>query len=714
MSQTQVREGGVEHPEGYDRRWYILAVLCFSLLIIVMDNTILNVALPTLVRKLHASESQLQWMVDAYTLLFAGLLLTMGNLGDKFGRRGALAAGLTIFGIGSALSALAHSPAQLIGFRALTGTGAALIMPATLSILTNVFPAEERARAIGIWAGISGVAIALGPVIGGFLLVHYWWGSVFLINVPVCALALVIGRLIMPSSRDPHAQPLDPIGAGLSIVGLVSLVYGIIEAPNKGWTSGTIVGALGVAAVVLSIFIVWELHSDHPMLNVSFFRNPRFTAASMSITLVFFALFGSIFFLTQYLQFVLGYSALQAGLRLAPMALVLMAVAPLAGQLVARLGTKTLVAIGMTIGAAGLWFLAQTTPTSGYWHVLGGLAIVAAGLSLSMVPATDSIMGSLPLGKAGVGSAMNDTTREVGGALGVAILGTVLASRYSAGIGKAFVHLPPAALVAAKSSVGGAIAVGQQIGGTTGQALITTSKSTFISGMNTSLLIAAVVALGGAVVSALWLPQRPREAAGEVAEVPAAPGVPEAVPAVPEAELAVVGSAAHGIQQAVAVGQLGGHEYAPAPTEAWTPPAAPRAVPEPPTSNGSVDGALARHALVDEPSPGRHVLDGEPSPAQRPLEGEPSPDGLSDAVREVVKEAVQEALEPFFSKVADAFVLLEDRQVALQHAVDELRRRVGAVGSSGTPGGGPGTPDGANGDGAGRRIEPAGSTRHGQ
>jgi EmrB/QacA subfamily drug resistance transporter len=504
----------MEHAEGYERRWWILGVLCLSLLIIVMDNTILNVALPTLVRKLSASESQLQWMVDAYTLLFAGLLLTMGNLGDKFGRRTTLGAGLAIFAVGSALSSFAGSPSQLIATRALMGVGAALIMPATLSILTNVFPPEERAKAIGIWAGISGVAIALGPVIGGFLLVHYWWGSIFLINVPVCIFALIVGRLIVPNSRDLDAQALDPVGAGLSVIGLVTLVYGIIEAPGKGWTSATIVGSLLVAAVVLTAFVLWELHSDHPMLNVQFFKNPRFTAANMSITLVFFALFGSIFFLTQYLQFVLGYTALQAGLRLTPMALVLMVVAPVAGQLVARVGTKAMVALGMAIGAGGLWYLAQTTPASGYWHVLGGLVIIAVGLSMSMVPATESIMGSLPPGKAGVGSAMNDTTREVGGALGVAILGSVLASHYTATIGKAFASLPGPAIVAAKSSVGGAIQVGQQIGGQVGQALVATAKSTFITAMGSSLEIAAAVALGGAVISALWLPNRPPHVAG--------------------------------------------------------------------------------------------------------------------------------------------------------------------------------------------------------
>ena len=520
-----------EHAEGYERRWWILAVLCLSLLIIVMDNTILNVALPTLVRKLHASTSQLQWMVDAYTLLFAGLLLTMGTLGDRFGRGMTLAVGLGIFGVGSGLSAFAGSGGTLIATRALMGVGAALIMPSTLSILTNVFPPEERAKAIGIWAGISGIAIALGPVIGGFLLVHYWWGSIFLINVPVCAFALIVGRLIVPNSRDPEARRLDPVGVGLSILGLVALVYGIIEAPGKGWTSATIIGSLALAAVVLTTFVLWELRSDHPMLNVKFFTNPRFTAANVSITLVFFSLFGSIFFLTQYLQFVLGYSALQAGLRLVPMAAVLMVVAPLSGSLVPRVGNKALVALGMAVGAGGLWYLAQTSTSSGYVHVLTGLIILAAGLSMSMVPATESIMGSLPPGQAGVGSAMNDTTREVGGALGVAILGSIMASRYTASIGTHLGFLPGSALAAAKSSVGGAIAVGLNVGGSAGQAISTVAKASFITSMGSTLQVGALVALAGAVVSAIWLPNRGRSPELSPAEVTGEVIVPEAMAA---------------------------------------------------------------------------------------------------------------------------------------------------------------------------------------
>lgn len=498
----------VERPEGFEKRWWILGVLCLSLLIIVMDNTILNVALPTLVRKLKASESQLQWMVDSYSLLFAGLLLTMGTLGDRFGRRKTLTIGLAVFAGGSLLSSFSSSAGQLILTRAVMGVGAALIMPATLSILTNVFPAEERAKAIGIWAGISGVAVAIGPVLGGFMLEHFWWGSIFLINVPVCIFAIVVGKLIVPDSRDPQMRKLDPVGAVLSVVGLIAMVYGIIEAPSKGWGSTTILGAMGIAAVVLIAFGIWEIRSDHPMLNLKFFANPRFSAANISITLVFFALFGSIFFLTQYLQFVLHYSALRAGIALVPIALVMMVVAPVSGQLVKKLGTKTLVAAGMAVGAVGLWYLSTTAVASGYPHVLLGLIIIVTGLAMSMVPATESIMGSLPPGQAGVGSAMNDTTREIGGALGVAILGTILSSRYGATIVRSLGFLPPTALAAAKSSVGGAAQVGLTIGGATGQNVINVANAAFIHAMSSALHVAAGIALVGAIVSALWLPNR--------------------------------------------------------------------------------------------------------------------------------------------------------------------------------------------------------------
>lgn len=498
----------MEHAEGYERRWWILGVLCLSLLVIGLDNTVLNVALPTLVRDLNATNSQLQWIVDSYVLVFAGLLLTTGSLSDRFGRRSALAAGLAVFGVGSVMSAFAGSSGVLIATRALMGVGGALIMPSTLSILTNVFPAEERGRAIGIWAGVSGLGIGIGPVVGGWLLNNFWWGSVFLVNIPVVIVALVAGRLIVPNSKDPDAPRLDPVGAILSIVGLVSLVYGIIEAPTNGWTSGATIGAFSIAAVVLAAFAAWELRSDHPMLNLDFFRNPRFTAANISVTLVFFALFGSLFFLTQYLQFVLGYTALQAGLRVAPIALALIVTAPLVGRLVERVGNKVLVVAGMMVVAIGLWFLSTLTVTSGYGHVLISIMILGVGMGTAMTPATESIMGSLPLGKAGVGSAMNDTTRQIGGALGVAILGSVFSSAYASRIASNLTALPAAAAEAAKSSVGAALAIGDQIGGPTGVAIAQAARSSFIQAMDRGLLVGAAIALAGALVSLIWLPHR--------------------------------------------------------------------------------------------------------------------------------------------------------------------------------------------------------------
>jgi EmrB/QacA subfamily drug resistance transporter len=487
------------------RRWWTLAVMCLSLMVIGVDNTILNVALPTLVRDLHATTSQLQWIVDAYTLVFAGLLLTAGSLGDRFGRRKSLSVGLLIFGVGSVASALMGSPNHLIATRALMGIGGALIMPATLSIISNVFTVPaERARAIAVWAGFSAMGIALGPLSGGWLLQHFWWGSVFMVNIPIVILALIGGRLFVPESKDPSPRGLDPVGALLSIVGLVVLVWAIIEAPGRGWTDGGTLAAFVVAAAVLGAFVAWELHSDHPMLDVSFFSNPRFTAASMAITLVFFALFGSMFLQTQYLQFVLGYTALQAGLRVGPVAIVLMVAAPLSARLVERVGTKIVVAAGLSIVAVSLVILSLATATSGYGPVLASMLVMGIGMGMTMAPATESIMGSLPRAKAGVGSAVNDTTRQVGGALGVAILGSLLASAYRSSLGAAVPE-------AARASVGGALSVARSLGGEQGAALASAAKSAYVDGMGVGVLVAAAVALLGSIVAVVFLPSRARE-----------------------------------------------------------------------------------------------------------------------------------------------------------------------------------------------------------
>ncbi len=339
----------------YERRWWSLAVLCMTLLVITLDNTILNVAIPSLVKDLQASTSQLQWVIDGYTLVFAGLLLTMGSIGDRFGRKGALMVGLTIFGTGSMLSGLATSANMLMITRASMGIGAALIMPATLSLLTNIFhDPRERGRAIGMWAAVAGASGALGPVIGGLLLKHFSWGSIFFVNVPVIIVAIIAGKFLLPSSRDPDAPRLDLIGAGLSIAGLVALLWAIIEAPARGWGDPVVVSSLLAGLLILAAFVTWELRSSHPMLDVRFFKNRRFTAANIAITLVFFAMFGQMFLGTQYLQTVLGFSALEAGLRMMPMALVMVALAPVAPRVVERVGTKLVVGTGLLIVTGGL------------------------------------------------------------------------------------------------------------------------------------------------------------------------------------------------------------------------------------------------------------------------------------------------------------------------------------------------------------------------
>ncbi|HUP14730.1 MAG TPA: DHA2 family efflux MFS transporter permease subunit [Acidimicrobiia bacterium] len=489
------------------RRWWTLGVMALSLLVIGLDNTILNVALPTLVRELGASASQLQWMVDAYILVFAGLLLTMGAIGDRFGRKRALSIGLLLFGLGSLGAAFSGSANMLIATRAAMGIGGALIMPSTLSIITNVFSGAERGRAIAAWAAVSGLGIVGGPVLGGWLLEHFWWGSVFLVNVPIVLVAVLAGYFLVPESKDPNATPLDPVGAGLSIAGLSALVYAIIEAPANGWTDPLILAGFAIAALLLGWMVWWELRTPHPMLQMSFFRNPRFSAASASITLVFFAMFGTVFLIAQYLQFVLGFSPFEAGLRVMPVATLIVA-APLSARLTEKLGSKIVVTTGLVIVAIALTVISGVEVDGGYGRVALALSIMGFGMGMTMAPATDSIMGSLPLAKAGVGSAMNDTTRQVGGALGVAVLGSVLASTYSAAMTPLVTALPSPAAELALDSVGGAARVAAEIG-EAGAALVRAAASAFVDGMGNAAFVAAGVALAGAVVSAVFLPSRP-------------------------------------------------------------------------------------------------------------------------------------------------------------------------------------------------------------
>jgi EmrB/QacA subfamily drug resistance transporter len=493
-----------------ERRWLILIVLCFSLIVIVLDNSILNVALPTIVDTLHASNSQLQWMVDSYTLVFAGLLLTMGSVGDKYGRRPALQAGFIVFGAGSLLSALAGSADQLIASRAFMGIGGALIMPATLSIITNVFPAHERPKAIGVWAATAGVGVALGPLTGGFLLEHFYWGSIFLVNLPIVVFGVIAGIFLIPNSKDPRAPRLDLVGAALSIVGLSSLLYAVIEAPTKGWTAGSTLLFFAIGGVVMTLFFLWERRVDHPMLDIGFWKNPRFSGASGAIAVTFFAMFGSIFLLTQYLQFVLGYSPLSTGIRLLAFAIPMMVIAPWSPRLVDRIGTKLTVALGLACVSAGLVLLAGVGATTGYADIAWRMALAATGMALTMSPATESIMGSLPLARAGVGSAVNDTTRQVGGAVGVAVIGSVFSSIYGSKIVAALQGKPvPANAVAlAKSSLGAALQAAQHFPAAAARTFVALAKTSFIEGFHSGLYVGAAASAVGIIGVLIWLPAR--------------------------------------------------------------------------------------------------------------------------------------------------------------------------------------------------------------
>jgi EmrB/QacA subfamily drug resistance transporter len=491
------------------RRWATLAVLCVSLFVIVVDNTIINVALPTLVRDLGSSISDLQWVVDAYSLVFAGLLLTAGTLGDRYGRKGALTAGLVVFGVASGAAAFATDVGALIGARAVMGIGAALVMPATLSILTNVFTdARERALAIGLWSGVAGIAVAAGPVAGGFLLEHFWWGSVFLVNVPVVIGAIAVGHFLVPTSRNPVPHPIDWAGATLSAVALVALVWGVIEAPHRGWTSSAVLAAFGVSVAAGALFVRRELRARYPMFNVRFFRNPRFTAASVTLMLTFFALIGFVFLATQYLQFVLGYTPLEAGLRTLPYAAAMMVAAPMSAKVVERLGTTRVVVFGMLLFSSGLVVASTSTVTSGYAPVAIAMVLMGFGTGLVMAPATDSIMGSLPPEHAGVGSAMNDTTREVGAALGVAVIGSVMSSFYGPKVLEALpAALPAPARDAAGDSVGAAATVATRVGDA-GGVVLDAAREAFVYAMARASWIAAAVGVVGALIAWRWLPAR--------------------------------------------------------------------------------------------------------------------------------------------------------------------------------------------------------------
>jgi EmrB/QacA subfamily drug resistance transporter len=502
-------------PVNYARRWKTLAVLSLALLIIGLDNTILNVALPSLQDEFDASSSTLQWIVDSYLLVFAGLLLTMGTIGDRYGRKRALQLGLALFGGASLAVLVVDSANGLIAVRAIMGIGGALIMPATLSVLANVFPREERAKAIGIWAGMASMGIGLGPFFGGLLLEYFDWTAVFLLNVPVAAIAMIAGARLVPESRDPEPGAFDLPGAGLSIATLTALVYGVIEAPERGWTSPVILGCFGSALLLAVTFIAWERRASEPMLDLRFFRNPRFSIASAGISIAFFSLFGAIFALTQFLQDAQGYSALEAGAAMVPLAFGLVFGAVTSIKLSARLGTSKVVAagllnLGLMLSAAIAWNADMPYVPLGLWFF--GIAVALGWIT---GPATDSVMGAVPEEKSGVASAMNDVTRQVAGALGTAVIGSLITSLYGSRVSGTVAALPEETRAAAEDSIGKANTIAAHL--PDGARIIDAAADAFTHAMGIGFLAAGAAAIIAAILVRTWLPAVHRErAASEI------------------------------------------------------------------------------------------------------------------------------------------------------------------------------------------------------
>jgi DHA2 family integral membrane protein (MFS transporter) len=541
----------------HKRRWAILSVLMLCLLVVVLDNTILNVALKTIQSDLDASQSQMQWAVDSYALVFAGLLITWGVLGDRLGRRRILLLGLLVFGVTSALCSFASSPMELIVFRGLMGIGAAAVQPQTLSIITNVFEPAERPKAIGIWAGASGVAIALGPVAGGLLLKYFWWGSIFLVNVPIVIIALVAAWFLVPESKNRFAGRLDPAGVLLSVVALVALVYGVIQGGNTNhWLTWDAAGAIGLGTVLLAVFVVLQHRSTHPTIDVRLFTNRGFSAGVGAIAITFFALNGSSFFLAYYLQVERGYTPLAAGIAGISIAIALTIAAPLSSRLSGRFGPRMVAGAGLTLLALALLSYAFTTRTTPIWVLEIQMAAIGAGVGLTMSPSTTAIMSTAPREKAGSVSAVNNTVRQVAGALGVAVLGSILALSFRSHLGAdtpdrtaaaldqpaAIVRrLPPGQQVRsfadqdASQSVGNALEFAQQASGAlreraTGPAAATAtpaqkasaeatdkavlggfveeSKSSFMSAMRVTSAAGGGFALLGALIAFGFLPGR--------------------------------------------------------------------------------------------------------------------------------------------------------------------------------------------------------------
>src|ERR1700683_1973638 len=511
-----IRKGPMDTQTIYRRRWLILSVIIVGLLAIVIDNTVLNVALKTIAEPhggLGASQSQLEWAINSYTLVFAGLLFTFGVVGDRFGRKRMLMIGLALFGLGAMLSGYSHSPDQLIFARAAMGLGGAAVMPQTLSIISNVFEPGERARAIGLWAMAVGLGIATGPVLGGLLLDHFWWGSVFLINVPVTAVGVIAAAILIPESRNSEAGGIDFIGVLLSIAGLITLVYGIVQGGDTGsWLSPGVLGPIAGGLGILAAFAWYETRIEHPSLDVRLFRDRRLSASVGALALVFFGMGGVFFFTSFYLQNVRGSTPRPAGLRTVPFARGQLLMSPRSSALVSRYGAKAAGATGLFTMAAAVAGYATLGTASPIWVLAVLFGIQGAAMGVVMPAATAAVMDVLPRERAGAGSALTNTARQVAVALSVAVLGSILAEFYRSSLSPSLAGLPATARNAASSSISATQAVAQQLGAS-GRSLLVPANDAFVYAMHFTTLVAALLALAGGFVVLRWMPGRPKPAA---------------------------------------------------------------------------------------------------------------------------------------------------------------------------------------------------------
>ena len=493
-----------------DARTPALLVLLLCAFAVNVDTTIVNVALPTLSTELDASTRDLQWIVDAYTLVFAALVLAAGALGDRFGRKEMLLVGLGIYVAGTGAAARVDSSGALIACRAVMGVGAAIIFPATLSTIVHLYSDRgERAKAIGLWGATTGIAVALGPIVGGALLEATGWQAAFWLQVPVGLAAAALAVAVVPSSRDPQRPPVDRVGLALSTFGIFALVYTVIEAPEQGWLAARTLAGFGLAFVLLAGFVLFERRATNPLLDVKLFRSGRLSAASVAVTLAFFALFGFIFLITQYFQVLRDYGAFETGVRLLPVALSTGTAAIVGTILAVRIGNKAVVATGLLFAAAMFVWTSNADTATSYLEIAGQMVLLGTGIGLTTAPATESIMGAIPERNAGVGSGVNDTTRELGGTLGVAVIGSVFASLYAAG----FDGAPAAVPGEAEDSIGAAFAIADQVGGVAGSALRELASAGFYDGLQAGCLVAGGVCLVGAMAVLALLPSQPVELA---------------------------------------------------------------------------------------------------------------------------------------------------------------------------------------------------------